>query len=239
MKTTYDEKTLQVITDEAFQGSDLTSLECGKYSRHWIQESPARLPEPTPPAVEADPYADPYAELKAAHAAGKVIELKPQGCPWEETDSPDWTAPLKCYRINPEPATFEAHGKTWKRHTPGDPMPCDGGAKIITLFKNGHQSGVEEALYWSWGPCYDAQGWRYADEPTPAQPWQPAVGDVVRLKSGGPRMTVTHSDAKSVIAAWFESNEVTTMGWPTECLIPAKEAHPNEVYQRATRHDAA
>jgi hypothetical protein len=71
---------------------------------------------------------DPYAELKKAHAEGKVIQFKPHGCPWEDSEEPDFSAPIACYRIKPEPETFESHGKTWTRHTPGDPMPCDGSA---------------------------------------------------------------------------------------------------------------
>jgi hypothetical protein len=29
-----------------------------------------------------------------------------------------------------QPETFEAHGLTWIKHTPGDPMPCDGDARV-------------------------------------------------------------------------------------------------------------
>lgn len=32
-----------------------------------------------------------------------------------------------------EPNTFEAHGHTWTRHTPGDPMPCEPYASVRIL----------------------------------------------------------------------------------------------------------
>jgi len=60
----------------------------------------------------------------------------------------------------------------------------------------------------------------------PAQPWQPAVGEPVRLVSGGPEMTVTHTDSDNIIVAWFDLSEVNTMNFPAACLVSAKEAQP-------------
>ncbi len=123
---------------------------------------------------------DPYAELKKAHAEGKVVQFKPHGCPWEDSEKPDFTAPIACYRIKPEPETFEAHGKTWTRHTPGDPMPCDGEAMVDTLWRvelppnsllSIHEA--DPAKDWDWSAkCQNEHqiiGWRYADEPQPEQ----------------------------------------------------------------------
>jgi len=46
---------------------------------------------------------DEYAELKAAHAAGKVIQANIMINPvWRDTD-PKWNLPPDCYRIKPEP----------------------------------------------------------------------------------------------------------------------------------------
>lgn len=83
--------------------------------------------------------------------------------------------------------TFEAHGKTWNVHVPGDPIPCDGKIKIDILDRSGcvycdqpahhHDSDFWTAEYWN--PII---GWRYADEPAPPEPvkpWTPAVGNVV------------------------------------------------------------
>jgi hypothetical protein len=45
---------------------------------------------------------DPYAELKAAQKAGKVIQL-PSGDKWEDLTDPTFDFPVSCYRIKPEP----------------------------------------------------------------------------------------------------------------------------------------
>jgi len=50
---------------------------------------------------------DPYAELKAAHAAGKTIQLNYGRWlgkdDWRDFAPNDWSCPLKDYRIKPEP----------------------------------------------------------------------------------------------------------------------------------------
>jgi len=150
------------------------------------------LPEAKAPAVEADPYA----ELKAAHAEGKVIQWH-NGHMWHDlsySENPLWIHPAKDYRIKPAD-TFTAHGKTWNVHVPGDPMPKTGGRQIETLFNDG-SGGTGSVETWEWQTTkYPPKGWRYADEPTteteifvngagnpvfpPSAPWTPAVGDVV------------------------------------------------------------
>lgn len=60
-------------------------------------------------------------------------------------------------------------------------------------------------------------------EAEPAQAWTPAVGDVVRLKSGGPSMTVTHVDPLSLMCAWMNANnELQVEPITTLCLEPAQ-----------------
>jgi hypothetical protein len=67
-------------------------------------------------------------------------------------------------------------------------------------------------------------------EPTTAlaPAWQPAVGDTVRLKSGGPVMTVAMislmpgNDVRCV----YITDEAKVCIVPTACLTPAKEAQP-------------
>lgn len=52
----------------------------------------------------------------------------------------------------PTPDTFEAHGYTWTRHTPGDPMPCDGDKRVQVLFSGGTVShNRSNASRWDWG----------------------------------------------------------------------------------------
>lgn len=48
---------------------------------------------------------DPYAELKAAHAAGKVIQIAHHNLPdvWVDFPFPEFSAPPEDYRIKPEP----------------------------------------------------------------------------------------------------------------------------------------
>ena len=74
-----------------------------------------------------------------------------------------------------ERETFEFQGVTWFKHTPGDPMPCNGEELVSVLLK------AEERLYlsafradvWGWGdigsPGVKAEtdliiGWCYGEE---------------------------------------------------------------------------
>lgn len=52
-------------------------------------------PQPPPP--------DPYAELKAAHAAGKTIQFLSGGVAWRDCDGPPLYLSNLEYRIKPEP----------------------------------------------------------------------------------------------------------------------------------------
>lgn len=170
---------------------------------------------------------DPYAELKKAHAEGKVIQFKPHGCTWEDNEDPDFTAPLRFYRIKPEPEpeTFEAHGKTWTRHTPGDAMPCKEN-RLVELIEKREVSGSyakyeDHASTFVWSA---AVGWRYADEqPKPETPWTPAVGDVVQLKSGGPKMTVALLKETLCKCQWFRGDEADLETFEITTLQPVTE----------------
>jgi len=53
------------------------------------------------------------------------------------------------------------------------------------------------------------------------------LGDVVRLKSGGPKMTVTGNTTKDIWCAWFtEKGEPVRVAFPEEALQPVKEEGP-------------
>lgn len=79
----------------------------------------------------------------------------------------------------PAPETFDAHGHTWTRHTPGDPCPVPASTKIIVLLRGElnqlGSSEVRKAGEYAWSQIkngwQDAEviGWRYA-EPQPSTP---------------------------------------------------------------------
>lgn len=77
------------------------------------------------------------------------------------------------------PATFEAHGFTWNRHTPGDPMPCDGKNEIFIIDFDNSRYGPMSAEYaddqnwWSDEYITPIIGWRYA-APAPVAEVKPA-----------------------------------------------------------------
>ncbi len=52
------------------------------------------------------------------------------------------------------------------------------------------------------------------------------VGDVVQLKSGGPKMTIasTKSNAAGVLCTWFDGNEVKSSRFPADALAGSKAA---------------
>lgn len=64
--------------------------------------------------------------------------------------------------------TFEAHGRTWTRHTPGDAMPCGSEEIIVPLFRNKKTGQPERAENYLWGKLvstgYQIIGWCYAEK---------------------------------------------------------------------------
>ena len=118
-----------------------------------------------------------------------IAELLENPRPFEVRTSGDWVSPETmppdsfvedCWeiRIKPESATFEAHGKTWTRHKPGDPMPCDGEAIVDILLRGNTLGSTLKAknCYWDTNLASYAQiiGWRYADKPAWKLPEPPA-----------------------------------------------------------------
>lgn len=66
--------------------------------------------------------------------------------------------------------TFEAHGHTWTRHTPGDPMPCDGDAVINWLIDDELKVAPKDlgVSARSCELCWRLIiGWRFADSAKP------------------------------------------------------------------------
>jgi uncharacterized protein YodC (DUF2158 family) len=50
-----------------------------------------------------------------------------------------------------------------------------------------------------------------------------SVGDVVQLKSGGPKMTVTKVDRNWITCNWFEGSKVYVDLFPPDALMKAQE----------------
>ena len=77
----------------------------------------------------------------------------------------------------PTPDTFEAHGYTWTRHTPGDPRPCDIKSEVYVLWRNQTIHGPHTPDHWYWTNLVSNGqaliiGWRYADAEKPDEiPW--------------------------------------------------------------------
>jgi hypothetical protein len=89
------------------------------------------------------------------------------------------------YRLhNPapkHPSTFEAHGHTWFRHTPGDPMPCDATEEICVYFEEKTYSVTPKpAMSWSWRKLIKDMsiiGWRYATPEQSTKPHDSPISD--------------------------------------------------------------
>lgn len=125
-----------------------------------------------PEAGKAEGKADPYAELKAAHATGKRIQLGGyEGRAWVDVGPEIWWSfePPHHWRIHPDDLD------------PPAPQPS----------------------------------------PEPAQPWQPALGDTVRLKSGGPVMVVKKT-GEYVTCLFNTETGPHQCQVPTACITPAQ-----------------
>jgi uncharacterized protein YodC (DUF2158 family) len=63
------------------------------------------------------------------------------------------------------------------------------------------------------------------------------VGDVVQLKSGGPRMTIANmkSNPAGVLCAWFDEADVKTSRFPAEALEAAKKTQKKATVKRRRR----
>lgn len=137
-KTRYEEKEW-VSPDSRGLSSPLHALACGF-------EIALDVPEPV----------DPFAELKAAHKAGKVIQIKGYAEQWNDLDhSPEWRAPIAEYRIKPEPEWVELEASDVP---PGSVLRqlVDTPSVAFWLVRSASREGVylHEDL-WSWSSLMD------------------------------------------------------------------------------------
>jgi uncharacterized protein YodC (DUF2158 family) len=187
-------------------------------------------------------------EWEAKYSTGETVRfshIKPSsGCWWSIKEGYAHYTHYRVLKWKPghgpqaaskadEPATFEAHGKTWTRHTPGDPRPCEDNREIEILTKDGSLlcGNSYDFGYWGDSGFEEAHiiGWRYADEPAQAgakaKPWTPRPGDVVRLKSGGPEMTVNTVAEGYACLIWIDASGFYHLCNATfSALTPAKDS---------------
>ena len=235
----YTDEELQVAIDVAFSaktGEAYLARRPDVATKSWPQESLLRLA--IAKAFLEKLESDPYAALKKAHAEGKVIQHRFSGhLPWNDTDKPEFLSSRE-YRIKPdEPETFEAHGKTWAKHKAGDPMPCPNvrvdylmrGRGGVTIPSSKPELVID--IDWTADKDFESSeiiGWRYADElmltkPISSTSWTPAVGDIVQLKSGGPKMTVALLKETLCKCQWFRGDEADLETFEIATLQPVTE----------------
>lgn len=92
-------------------------------------------------------------------------------------------------QVNPDQTTFEVHGHTWTRHTPGNPCPVPAQTKVIVLLRRellspAARDEIRMAGLYAWGSfngeTWEIIGWRYATPPAAsptAPPHPPASAD--------------------------------------------------------------
>ncbi len=63
------------------------------------------------------------------------------------------------------------------------------------------------------------------------------VGDVVRLKSGGPKMTIadTTSNPAGILCTWFDEAEVKSARFPAAALEPDKKSQKKSTIRQPRR----
>lgn len=141
------------------------------------------------------------------------------------------------------PLTFEHAGKQWTWHRPGDPMPCDGEAKIRVLTV-GLSFWTTQGKDLSWANDQGNAriiGWRYADEKktVPLGPEDVKPFTVIRRKGEAQTWhwrTVSYVDAVKVtcgnrgygwieLASSYERNESLplTGKWDTNAWEPCNK----------------
>ena len=126
---------------------------------------------------------DLYAELKAAHAAGKVIQQLESG-DWKDLPANQAQFAMQAfnpvtamlYRIKPEP---DAEG--WIPHTPGNECPCNGDTKVECKLWDGTIAPVNiaRARIWDTRPSENSQiiAWRPANPSPTVEQEAPAPTD--------------------------------------------------------------
>ena len=180
-----------------------------------------RTRRPLPAEASAEPE-----QTKPADDGPPWIPHDGGPCPLKDSEVEEWEFDMRLDGISPGVCPPRAY--RWEHTQNSDDII----AYRVIKWRPGHgpqpASKADEPA-----PAKPGHGWPYddllksMDRPTPAQPWTPKPGDVVRLKSGGPRMTVCGSEETDCsYVAWFVDGQLYEDCLPNECLIPAKEGQP-------------
>lgn len=134
-----------------------------------------------------------------------------------------------------EPETFQAHGKTWTRHTPGDPMPCDGEAMVECLFDGNRLIEPDKGRRWYWGENTTIEAWRYADaQPTPeTTPLDMALGGQMYWRDLARQLAEVWWKCHNIGASLQHGNIDTDVSFSVVC-----ERHGGQVFHADTPHNA-
>ena len=142
---------------------------------------------------------DPYAELKKAHAEGKVIQFFSKTSGWydcNELNPPEWTSPPERYRIKPEdsPPWIEWHGgpcplkdeevEEWERQYRNKTI---GRGSYPSEFEWVHRGWMNDII------AYRVLKWRTPKPKVPVGPEDVPPGSVFRAPEWKPAIYVTPS----------------------------------------------
>jgi len=198
MNTNYTDDQIQTAIDAAFPQagpSFLANLDTSPDTRSWPEEAPNRL------AIARAFLAALPKSAEASAGLEKAAEEKPCGLnsaldKWPADDSPAWIphdggpCPLKTEEVEEWEFKFR---DGYIRRVPGNP----------NAWRWRHRKEAGDIIAYrvlKWKPGHGPQAAQYhmPKLPNPLAPlWTPKPGDVVRLKSGGPAMTIERFDAQA------------------------------------------
>jgi hypothetical protein len=108
--------------------------------------------------------ADPYAELKAAVAAGKVIQTKTEDGKWVTTHNQTfaWCLPLDSYRIKPEPQRVPLTAEDIPAVCWLTAKPLNNTSFLVT-YVSIDKVGLGSARQLTWTELQE-EGWEYSED---------------------------------------------------------------------------